>query len=123
MSVFGVEHVSIRHVNFSTLLLQIQVESAARDYVHVKTIGEFQARAMNLGVFRRQKVFKSMSLDGRKCRQNREDIRGLNPRKPNMWRSEDQDEASKGTETEQPWRCEETRECAVMKAKGRNCFR
>lgn len=85
MSVFGVEHVSIRHVNFFSLLLQIQAESSARAYMHVKSIGEFQARDMNLGAFRRQKAFKSM--DGHKCRQNREDIRGLNPRKPNMWRS------------------------------------
>lgn len=89
----------MRHINFSTCLLQIKVLSQAHDYVYFKSISELQVRDINLRIFSRQKVFKSMSLGEHECRQNKEGILGLNAGKPNIWRSRTTS-TIKGTEME-----------------------
>lgn len=87
-------------INFSTCLLQIKMLSQAQDCVYFKSIWELQARDINVGIFSRQKVFKSMSLGEHECWQNKEGIWGLNPGEPNIWRSRRTTSTSKETKME-----------------------
>lgn len=54
---------------------------------------------MSLGVFSRQKMFKSMSLHGHECRLNKEGTRRLNPI---VRGQEEQCVPTKGAKMEQP---------------------
>lgn len=83
----GEQKFNMRHIKFSTCLLPIKVPSQTHDCVHFKSIWKLQARDINVGIFSRQKGFKSMSLGEHEYRQKKGSIWGLNPGEPNIWRS------------------------------------